>query len=454
MASRNASMAQDASTAQDTHPEASESTPLIHPPNPQDDPEVTIIQESLPLPRVAAILATAWFGVFVGAADSTIMATLSAPISSTFHSLTLLSWLITAYLIANAACQPISGRLTDIFGRGPGLVLCNLLFAAGNLICGLAESEGVMILGRVVAGMGGGGLMSISTFLGSDLVPLRMRGLVQGVGNLCYGSGAMLGGVLGGLLNDTLGWRWAFLIQVPSSLVSAALAAWLIRVPPKLSNKSLVSRIDFPGVLLTVLFLVVLLLGLNAGGNITPWIHPLPLTALPLSAAIFALWIFWETRAAQPVIPVRLLWTRTIFFACMANFFTTMVTMLALYYTPLYLQVLGYSASQAGLRILTASLGTSTGSLVSGAIMRYTGKYRLLGVALLIVQVCGMCIFVTLDETSSSWLCALALFLGGSGYSGMLTVTLVAVTAAADHSQQAVVTSALCTTPFPISKQS
>jgi MFS family permease len=107
----------------------------------------------------------------------------------------LISWLASAYLIANAALQPLSGRLTDIFGRRSGLVASNILFLAGNLICGIAQKQWIMILGRVVAGMGGGGLMAISTFVGSDLVPLRKRGLIQGFGNVCYGLGAGIGGV-------------------------------------------------------------------------------------------------------------------------------------------------------------------------------------------------------------------------------------------------------------------
>jgi MFS family permease len=132
-------------------------------------------------------LSATWVGVFLGAVDSSIMATLSAPIASEFHSLSLLSWLATAYLIANATFQPLSGRLTDIFGRGPGLVFSNAMFALGNLICGLAKDETGMILGRVIAGIGGGGVMSITTFLASDLVPLKKRGVVQGVGNIAYG---------------------------------------------------------------------------------------------------------------------------------------------------------------------------------------------------------------------------------------------------------------------------
>ena len=163
--------------------------------------------------KLLLVMGSIWFGTFLAALDSTIVATLSAPISASFNSLTLLSWLASAYFIANAALQPISGRLTDILSRRTGLVFSNIFFAAGNLICGLATSEWVMIFGRVVAGMGGGGLNAISTFVASDLIPLRRRGVWQGFGNISFGLGASLGGVFGGWINDTWGWRKAFLIQ-------------------------------------------------------------------------------------------------------------------------------------------------------------------------------------------------------------------------------------------------
>ncbi len=154
---------------------------------PAHDEEVTVLAEETSTARLAVTLGAVYLGVFLGAVDSTIIATLSGPISSEFNSLSLLSWLATAYLIANAACQPLSGRLTDIFGRGPGLLFSNIFFAAGNLICGLAQDEYTIIFGRVIAGIGGGGLMSISSFLASDLVPLRTRGVIQGIGNIAYG---------------------------------------------------------------------------------------------------------------------------------------------------------------------------------------------------------------------------------------------------------------------------
>ncbi|WYZ38841.1 hypothetical protein EsH8_III_000755 [Colletotrichum jinshuiense] len=409
-----------------------------------NDEETTVIAEAVSSGRLALILGTSYFGVFLGAVDSTLLATLSGPISSEFKSLSLLSWLATAYLISNAACQPISGRLTDIFGRGPGLVFSNLVFAAGNLICGLAKTQSVMIFGRVVAGIGGGGLMSISTFLGSDLVPLRQRGVYQGIGNIAYGSGAMLGGVFGGLINDhtAWGWRLAFLVQVPPILVSAVLVAVLVKIPPKASDKSYLARIDFFGVFLTISFLVLLLLGLNAGGNLVPWLHPLPLTTIPLSVAAFVAFIVWESRVKQPIIPVRLLLNRTILAACLTNFLCTMVMLMAVFYVPLYLQVSGLSATQAGLRMLTSPLGVSIMSVGAGYIMKRTGKYVIPGIGALTLFNIGIIILTQYDEHTPAWVNYIVFFLVGGGYGAMLTITLLGCISAVDHSQQAVITSA------------
>ncbi|KAI1284635.1 major facilitator superfamily domain-containing protein [Xylaria sp. FL0933] len=437
---------------------ASERTPLLseeptHPgapvagerqPGDNGDDEQTIIVEEVKGLKLWTILGACYIGVFLGAVDSSIIATLSALISSEFQSLSLLSWLATAYLISNAACQPISGRLTDIFGRGPGLVFSNIVFAAGNLICGLAQSAEVMILGRVVAGIGGGGLMTISTFLGTDLVPLRNRGIVQGIGNICYGAGAMLGGVFGGLVNDNSrwGWRLAFLVQVPPVLVSTVLVAYLVRIPPKVSERSYIARIDFTGAFSLVSFLVLLLLGLNAGGNLVPWLHPLPLTTLPLSLVALVFFIIWESRAAQPVIPVRLLFDRTVLTACVTNLLCCMVQFQSMFYIPLYLQTHGVSASGAGLVLLFAPLGVCISSISAGYIMKKTGRYLGLGIFAVSLQLISSIILTALRQDSPIWPLRVVFFLLGAGQGGMLTVTLLACLAAVDHSHQATITAA------------
>lgn len=371
------------------------------------------------------------------------VATLTAPISSSFHSFSLLSWLATSYLISNAAVQPLSGRLTDIFSRRAGLLFSNFFFAIGNLICGLANSELSIVIGRIVAGIGGGGLTVISTFVTSDLVPLRHRGVWQGVGNIFYGAGSGLGGVFGGWINDNLGWRWAFLIQVPFLVVSMVLVAFKVTVPVKETDTSRIKRVDFLGAITLLVTLVLFLLGLNAGGNQVPWTHPLVLTSLPLSALFLGIFIYVEANvAAEPVIPVRLLLNRTVFSACLTNWFVTMAVFGLLFYLPLLFQIQGYSTTAAGARLIPQAIGTSLGSLGSGILMRTTGRYMLFSHISMILQTLSTGLICTLKLTSPPILPFIYFFILGAAYGSILTVTLVGLISAVSHDFHAVVTSA------------
>ncbi|KAJ4165073.1 hypothetical protein LMH87_006720 [Akanthomyces muscarius] len=413
-------------------------------PSSPSDERVILVQD-ISFTRLALIMGTVWIGVFLMALDATIVATLSAPISSDFKSLSMLSWLATAYLISSAAVLPIAGRLTDVFGRAPGLVLSNIVFASGNLICGTATDKYTMFLGRSIAGFGGGGLRSIQNFLASDLVPLRQRGLTQGIANLCYGCGAMLGGVIGGYINDNsvLRWRMAFLVQVPVSLFSAVAVFILVKVPPKQSEKSYLSRIDFIGVFLSCSFTVLMLLGLNSGGNLVSWTHPLPLVTMPVSVLLFVAFIWWETKAVQLIMPVMVLLNRTILSAASTNFFTDMVIMSSLFYVPLFLQVMGYSATSAGRMILPSPIGDSVSALLAGYVMRRTGKYIGLCIPGMALLVAAAVLFSLQTNDSPAWYSSVGFLCLGSSYGIMLTTTQVACVAAVDHSQQAVVSSAI-----------
>lgn len=412
---------------------------LQAPPNQDDTP----IADEPTTSELLLVMGSIWVGCFLAALDSTIIATLSAPISASFHSLSLLSWLASAYLIAQAAFQPLSGKLTDIFGRRAGLIFSNVFFAAGNLICGLARNEGTMILGRVVSGMGGGGLNAISTFVASDLVPLRKRGLWQGFGNLVFGLGGGLGGVFGGWINDVWGWRIAFLIQVPLTIMSGILVYFTVKIPIKESDQGVWKRIDFLGAFSLVTTLVLLLLGINSGGNTVPWTHPLVLVSLPLSAVSLLVFIYTEAHyAAEPVIPVRLLLDRTVLSACLTNWFASMCQYAIYFYGPIYFQVKGLSTTAAGARLIPLSIGLGIGSVGSGLIMRSTGRYYFLNICSQIIILGALVIFATFNLATPSWETIVAFFLIGIGYAMMLTITLLALIAAVSHAHQAVVTSA------------
>lgn len=288
-------------------------------------------------------------------------------------------------------------------------------------------------------------LNTIGVFIASDLIPLRKRGLWQGFANIVYGSGMGLGGVFGGWMNDQLNWRWAFYIQVPFIIVAGILGAIFVNVPVKETDKSRLSRVDFAGAFLLSASLVLLLLGLNSGGNLVPWTHPLVLASLPLSAVAFIAFIVVEDKyAAEPIIPVRLLLHRTVAAACLTNWFMTMAVFGMFYYVPIYFQtVMGLSTTAAGVRIIPQSAGASIGSLGSGIIMRATGKYWWLNACVQTLTVTSVILITTLfDENLAVWPPFVVLLLNGIAYGAMLTITLLALLSAVGHEYQAVITSA------------
>ncbi|KAK6337118.1 hypothetical protein TWF718_009903 [Orbilia javanica] len=416
---------------------ASESSPLIQPS--ADVPAAGEVSRA----RLWSILGATWVGVFLASLDSTIIATLLGPISNSFSSFSTISWVASGYLITNSAFQPLSGRLTDIFGRRAGLIAANVAFGTGTLMCGLARDERVLIAGRLIAGAGGGCLNAIATFVASDLVPLRRRGLYQGLGNLIFGVGAGLGGWIGGLFNDSsLGWRWAFLFQIPLIIISGIAVALLVDIPIKNTSEGALKRVDFLGAITLVSSLILLLVGLNTGGSILPWTHPLVLVTIPLSLVIFALFIWAEFRAKEPIIPVRLFKYRTTWSACLTNWFFVMVIFALLFYGPIYFQLQGHSATQSGLKLLPNSIGLSVGSLSSGYIMRQTGRYYGLGIGINTAFVGAIAAMTTFTLTTTDIPQSLTYFFLGYGYGGMLTVTLIALISSVDHEFQAVITSA------------
>jgi MFS family permease len=373
--------------------------------------------------------------------DTTITSTISSAISSDFHSLATISWLGSAYLVALAATQPLSGKLSDIFGRRNSFIVVSILFAVGNLVCGLAQSQVVLILGRVLAGIGGGGCNSMSNFIASDHIPLKERGFWQGIANIIFAVGVGLGGVVGGVLNDTWGWRWAFIILGPWSLISAIGGA--IYIPPKTSQKEGLSiqlkRIDFGGCFTLVSSLTLLLLGLNEEQQgLTVEI------ALPLSAGLFVLFLIIEWRYAQePVIPLSLISTRPILATYFSAWFMTMMFYTLMFYIPIYFQLLGLNTSETGVRILVEPVGGGIGAFLAGLALQATGRYELLNLLGSVISIAGAIGFATMDLGTTLILPAFYMFFNGLGFGMRQTVLLVGLIGSVDHEQHAIATSVL-----------
>ncbi|ESZ96227.1 hypothetical protein SBOR_3385 [Sclerotinia borealis F-4128] len=434
----------------------SETTPLLnHPVEPQseilypngDTSDTNPAVPDDPSTLYIWILMTGPFlSAFVASVDSSMIATLSSPITSSFGSLSHLPWLASAYFIANAAIQPLSGKLTDIYGRRSGLVLANIVFSLGNYMCASAESEWVLIAGRVVAGLGGGGVMAVATFLLSDLVPLRERGMWQGIGNMILGVGSGIGGVLGGWINDSLGWKAAFLLQIPITLLATIWAWFTIRIPTvdDGEGKSKLKRIDYLGSISLFTTLVTLLLGMSAGGNTVSWTDPIVLISLLLSLISFIIFIITELRyAKEPIIPLPLLCDPSVAGGCLTNAFSSASRFAMIFYLPLFLEAQGYSATKIGLRLVPGAIGTAIASMIAGIIVKSTGRFYKLGIASQLIYILGMAFICTFTLQTSAWPPFVWFGAINIGYGITLTTTILALLSSVKAKDQAVITSAL-----------
>ena len=372
------------------------------------------------------------------------IATILGTISSSLSSFRNISWFSTAYLIGAATSQPLSGHLTDIFGRREGLVLSHVIFATGTLICGLSKSEALFLLGRVVQGFDGGAIGTITSVIECDLVPLRTRGLIEGIGNVFYGVSLSVGGVYGGFVNDRLGWKWAFLIQVPFIAAATCLVFFVIDIPKAKSDLSTLRRIDYSGITTLLTSIVCLQFGLNAGGNTLPWSSPTVITTLIVAAFSFALFLLSELKLAkEPLIPLRLFVNRTVTVTSLGSLLTTASYFSNLFYVPIYLQVIGNSTGMSGLRFIPQAVGVAVGSLAVGFLIRRTGVYYTLNIIVQIVFVTGCVLIAILRSRTPSWCPYLFLGLTGFGFGGQVTTALMAVLSSVPEKNQSTVIAAL-----------
>ncbi|KAK9349860.1 major facilitator superfamily domain-containing protein [Lipomyces doorenjongii] len=291
---------------------------------------------------LVAVFCSLYIGRFICALDGTVIVTLLA------LSLGVLD--TSSYLISLAAFQPLFGKISDIYGRKSLLLISNSMFAVGCILCGFASNIWFLVLARVIAGIGGSGLYSLSVITLSDLVPLRERGLLHGIGSVIFN----LGAAVGGLITEFIGWRWAFFIQVPF-IVN------LKSSPTEEIQTDKVNRIDFAGSIALVFALSLCLLTLSMGGNYVSWSHPLIFILFSLS------FLFLAGIAKEPVLPLALLKDRTILGSAVSNALIYMIMYSQLFYVPIYL------VAVPGTNIVSNFIGNAIGAIATGyAVLLFT----------------------------------------------------------------------------------
>lgn len=405
---------------------------------------------AIPPPKIYFIFASLFTCAFLSALDTTIVTTLLTTIASDLNALPKISWIATSYLLSCSAFQPLFGKLSDIFGRKSMILLCDVCFIVGCLVCGFANSLWVLVLGRFITGIGGGGLTTLGTITMSDLISLRKRGLLQGVANIFFALGAASGGVVGGLISDNYGWRWVFLFQVPLCMAAALSIAVLLELPagsPGLGVQGTdimakLKRVDALGSFFLVMSLTGIMSAAALGGNEIPFKSFSFALLLTTSLGLLAIFGYIELHVAEPAIPIKLLANRTVLASSLANWFGTMGQFAAMYYVPVYFTtVLGLTSTENGLRLIPNFVAASLSSLGSGYYMKKSGRYYNFIVIVGLCSVAGLMRIAFITPSASLLSQFTLMVLPSIGYAAMLTVTLLALIAAVAPEQQASTTS-------------
>ncbi|KAK1598502.1 major facilitator superfamily transporter [Colletotrichum navitas] len=392
--------------------------------------------------KMHILLPAVGIGIYLCAVDQLLTVATYAKIGSELHALQNTSWLATAYYITLTSFQPLYGKLSDIFGRKECLLFAYVIFGLGSLGCGLAQSFAQLCVARAVAGIGGGGMNSVVAILLSDIVPLRDRGVWQGYLNIIFAAGTSTGAPLGGLLADTVGWRWSFAGQVPLCAL-AFLAVYLVLDLPRADHarwRDKVRRIDFLGAATLVAAVVALLVGLDSGSN-NGWSSRATVAGLASAPVLFAVFVLVEMRvASHPFAPGHIIFDRSLFACYLANFFGIAGHIASIFFLPLFFQaVRGASATQAGAALVPAMVASVTASVSAGVWMKRSGRYYTLTVLAYGLMVLAVAPTVAaLGAGSSAGVVGSMALLALGGGAG-ITTTLVALLSNAAVQDTAVV---------------
>jgi EmrB/QacA subfamily drug resistance transporter len=356
--------------------------------------------------------------------DQTIVATALPSIGADLGGLGQIAWVVNAYLLGVGLSAPLYGKLGDLYGRKPLLITAVCVFVAASALAGASRSMGQLIACRAVQGLGGGGLMSLTTAAVADLLPPTERGRAQGYTGAVFAAGSIGGPLLGGVFCGTIGWRWVFYINVPLALAGLVIVLRWFRVP----SRRVRQRLDWPGGVLLAGAVTCALLVTDWGGVTYPWGSGVIVSLIAASAAAAAAFVWRETRAADPVLPPGL-WRGSVFRVAMPSSFLLGVGLFGtVVFLPQFFQVVqGRSAAVSGALLAPTMLAAVVAGVYSATRMASTGRYRQYPIIGSLLLIAGFLPLTSLSPATPTWqILAATVALGlGVGFQMQLMVIIV-----------------------------
>ena len=400
-----------------------------------EDPALGLSQRSK-----LEILGAVLLGLFLVALDQTIVGTALPKIVTSLGGNDLYTWVVTIYLLTSTITVPFYGKLSDIYGRRPMLMIGISLFLIGSALSGLSQEMWQLILFRGIQGLGAGALFPIALAVIGDLFTPAERGKYQGLFGAVFGISFLIGPGLGGFLTDNVSWHWIFFVNIPIGLISLAVI-WKLLPTIKRSDAS--RNLDYLGALVFTVAIGFLLVGLTnkQSGDWSDWFVG---GFIGIGLALSALFALVETRAKEPIVPLDLWKNRTYVSSILSTFFVSFGFFGAIIFLPRWFQVVRHeTATASGYLIFPMLIGLIGSSIVAGALVSRTGRYKAIVVAGLISMTVGITLMTQLRADTPYPILFLWMFVTGLGIGPTLSVFTIIVQNAVPFSKLGVATSNL-----------
>ena len=361
--------------------------------------------------------------MLIASIDGTIVSTIGPEIATDLGGLSSYAWMITAYMLCETIMIPISGKMSDIYGRRPFFLVGLILFAGASVAAGLSTSMEMLIVSRAFQGLGGGILIPVVTASVGDLYAPEDRPKMQGVLSAAFGIGTGAGPLVGGYIAEYMSWHWAFFINVPLAIIAFVLA---VKGFPSVSEVEK-PKIDYKGVAVLTVLLTDLLIWLTQGGKDFEWIGVESFLMVVIAVAMLVLFVFVERRAEDPILSPELFHNPTIRLSCIMMFVFGVAMIGATTYVSMYaIKVLGYDTLTAGEYAMAMVVGMIVTSMLGGSTVNRIG-YRIWLVLGPIFASIGLFLMAFVPDDPSWLYLVTLLFIFGLGLGCLMSVVTAGV---------------------------